>query len=169
MSARRRGIAAGLFAIVGFAGVGCGGGEPSHPAARSSGPVLCRTGFRAPDGFALSETTRVQAPGHVGVRETLEDELGRTINATSGIAGEFGEGGRSLGTLTVATGEEATLSGDRDSWVLVWQVTSVCTPRTVSGSGFSKEEFLSLLESAELVHPAAAIGATADGAAPEGM
>ncbi len=46
-------------------------------------------------------------------------------------------------------------------WVLVWQVTSACTPYTVSGSGFTRRGFLAVLESADLVHPAAAVGVPA--------
>jgi hypothetical protein len=104
------------------------------------------------DGFRAAGTVRVPAVDHVGIREGFEDAAGRTVHATAGIAGEFGEGGRDAGTFAVSTGGTGTLYGDGSSWVLVWSVPGPCTPLTVGGSGFDRRGFLELLEATGVAH-----------------
>ena len=75
------------------------------------------------------------------------------LRFTSGISGEFGEGGSFAGSFPVPGGQEARLIGRGSDWVLIWEADPPCVQRTVGGNGFRRSQFVRLLRDLGLIPP----------------
>ncbi len=147
MSPRVRWLTAGLLAL----SAACGGGGRAGGSTASPEPPRCETGFKVPAGFEPAGTFEEPAPDHVGVRLDFRDDRGRELHFSAGIAGEFGEGAAVAGSLRVATGEEATLLGGGETWILVWDEAGPCATHAVIGNGFTRDGFVSVLRESGVV------------------
>ena len=100
-------------------------------------------GFTPPASFREIAAVRVPEGDHVGIRLSYSDTAGRRLHFTAGIAGEFAEGGRSVGMYEIASnGQGQLFATGGATWVLVWQGPPPCATHTVAGNGFSRGEFL---------------------------
>jgi len=125
--------------------------EAPRPSPVPRDTVRCEVDNAPPKSFHLANEVMVEVAGHVGLRMTYADAGGRRLHFASGIAGEFGEGLRESGTFFVVTGEEATLLGSEAGWVFVWSESGPCAQKTVTGNGFTRSEFLRVLEQSGVI------------------
>lgn len=139
---RARRLTAGLLAL----SAACGGGSAASPE-----PPRCETRFTVPAGFEQTGSLEEPAPDHVGVRLDFLDGEGRELHYAVGIAGEFGEGASVAGSLRVATGEDATLLGGGQTWILVWESAGPCATHALIGNGFSRGTFIEVLRESGVV------------------
>lgn len=121
------------------------------PVTERGGPGKCEVEFRPPGSFELQNQVEVELTDPVGVRASYSDRRNRRVHFTSGIPGEFGEGLRRSGEFLVVSGEPGTLLGERSDWVFVWSAPGACTPQTVTGNGFSRREFLRVLDQSGVI------------------
>lgn len=147
----REPVARGALAVLAVLAAACGGTTRPSTTSGSPHPLSCAAPLEAPPGFEQTERFEEEYPDHVGVRIGFRDGAGREVHAFGGIRGEFGEGMPRAGSLTLAAGGEAWLAGEGDVWVAGWQTDEPCGEEAVLGSGFSREEFVSLLVDAGLV------------------
>ncbi|MBI2237708.1 MAG: hypothetical protein HYU54_04175 [Actinobacteria bacterium] len=140
-------LAAGLLVLV----AACGGGGRAGGSTASPEPPRCETRFTVPAGFEPAGTFEEPAPDHVGVRLDFRDGGGRELHFSAGIAGEFGEGAPVASSLRLATGEEATLLGDGETWILVWDEAGACATHAVIGNSFTREAFVEVLRESVVV------------------
>ncbi|MEX1046977.1 MAG: hypothetical protein WD757_00790 [Actinomycetota bacterium] len=120
------------------------------PVTDRSDPGKCEIEFRPPGSFELENQVEVEGTDPVGVRFSYSDRE-RRIHFTSGIPGEFAEGFPKSGEFFVVTGEPGTLLGEGSDWVFVWSGAASCSPRTVTGNGFSRTEFLRVLDQSGVI------------------
>jgi hypothetical protein len=124
----------------------CGGEGTPAPAPSSPTPEPgCRVLYAPPEGFLPTHTIRLPESRGGGVRASYADAHGDTLHLTSGIEGEFGEGGAPAGSFDVSTGQRAHLVGRRRSWVLRWELPGPCRTQTVGANGFERGAFVALV------------------------
>jgi hypothetical protein len=139
---RRRSALACLLVI---AAVGCTATTDGHVEGSPPGPVACEANLKVPDGFDVTEGFEEPYPDHIGIRVGFSDRQHRELHYFAGIPGEFGEGLPLDGPLQLATGEQGSLLGADETWVLTWQTEGPCAAHAALGNGFSRQEFLDLL------------------------
>lgn len=125
-----------------------GGGEPGQGGSTPQVPV-CEPPMAAPDGFELLPRFEEEYPDHVGVRLGYRDAERREVHVAAGVPGEWGEGLPVGGSVELAGGGTVPLLGSgRRAWLAVWDAGDRCDPQVVLVNGFSRREFLGLLEDA---------------------
>ncbi|MEW6059830.1 MAG: hypothetical protein AB1551_06785 [Actinomycetota bacterium] len=126
--------------------VGCTGSDHAHVEGSPSGPVTCEASLKVPEGFEVTESFEDPYQDHIGIRIGFRDASDRELHYFAGIRGEFGEGLPLKAQVGLATGEQGSLLGADETWVLVWQTEGPCAAHAVLGSRFTRPEFLEMLQ-----------------------
>lgn len=122
-----------------------GGGERERGGTPSV--TACEPPMAAPAGFEPLPRFEEEYADHVGVRLGYRDAERREVHVSVGIPGEWGEGLPFGGTVELADGGTAALLGrGREAWLAVWDEGDLCDPRVVLTNGFTRRQFVDLLE-----------------------
>jgi hypothetical protein len=135
----------GLVCLLLVAVVGCTSTNHDHGEGSASVPLACEADLTVPEGFDVIEGFEEPYPDHVGIRVGFRDATGRELHYFAGIPGEFGEGLPLKGSVQLATGEQGSLLGADETWVLAWQTQGPCAAHAALGNGFTRQGFLELL------------------------
>jgi hypothetical protein len=124
---------------------GCTGRTAEQQTALPS-PTKCGALAVAPSGFKVTETVEERYPDHIGIRITFRDDRGRRLHSFTGVPGEYGEGLPVAGSAHLASGEDVSLIGKDQTWVIAWDTGGLCGTHALIGNGFTKEGFIKALK-----------------------
>ena len=147
----RRAAVAVADAVLGAA---CTGDRPAPEPDGIEGearPVCEQVPGRGVEGFLLTRTREIRYPDRVALRKEYRDRSGRLLVYLLGVSGEVGEGAGPGTDVTLTSGAPARLRGRGANWTLTWAERFPCTQMSVVGNGFEREEFVALLEEADLL------------------
>jgi hypothetical protein len=109
-------------------------------------PTKCHQLAVAPTGFKVTETVEERYPDHIGIRITFRDDHGRLLHSFTGVPGEYGEGLPVAGSAHLASGEDVSLIGEDQTWVVAWDTGGLCGAHALIGNGFTREGFIRALK-----------------------
>jgi hypothetical protein len=109
-------------------------------------PTKCHHPAVAPSGFKETETVEERYPDHIGIRITFRDEHGHLLHSFTGVPGEYGEGLPVAGSAHLASGEDVSLIGEDQTWVVAWDTGGLCGAHALIGNGFTREGFIKALK-----------------------
>ena len=129
---------------------GCTGRTAEQRTALPSS-TKCRAPAVAPSGFKVMETVEERYPDHIGIRITFRDDHGRLLHAFTGVPGEYGEGLPVAGSAHLVSGEDVSLIGKNQTWVIAWDTGGLCGANALIGNGFTREGFIKALEASGVI------------------
>jgi hypothetical protein len=130
--------------------VGCTGGraEQQTPVPSST---RCGALAVAPSGFEVTEKVEERYPDHIGIRITFSDDHGRLLHSFTGVPGEYGEGLPVAGSAHLVSGEDVSLIGKDQTWIIAWDTGGLCGAHALIGNGFTREGFIKVLKASGVI------------------
>jgi hypothetical protein len=130
--------------------VGCTGrtAEQQTPVPSST---RCRALAVAPSGFKVTEKVEERYPDHIGIRITFRDDHGRLLHSFTGVPGEYGEGLPVAGSAHLVSGEDVSLIGKDQTWIIAWDTGGLCGAQALIGNGFTREGFIKVLKASGVI------------------
>jgi hypothetical protein len=129
---------------------GCTGRTAEQQTAQPS-PTICPAVAVAPSGFQVTERVEERYPDHIGIRITFRDDHGRRLHSFTGVPGEYGEGLPVAGSAHLVSGEDVSLIGEDQTWIIAWDTGGLCGAHALIGNGFSRKGFFKVLKASGVI------------------